>query len=174
MNNPIKSDDPNAVEKISEKIALLERRQARCKAINAAHKKFLKDPASLDTAELSDNDKLIVRNYVPAYSWEPHPIAPYSLTSLSAEIRRLKARVPAVQHQQAMKECGAYDIGDVTYVEDDGRVQLSFPGKPSDVIRSDLKSHGFKWSPTRTAWVRALTESARYHGKRIAERAKES
>ena len=45
-------------------------------------------------------------------------------------------------------------IGEVTIQEQDNRVQILFPGKPSDEIRARLKSNGFRWSPTAGAWQR--------------------
>ena len=51
-----------------------------------------------------------------------------------------------------------------TYREDveENRVMFEFPGKPEDTVRTLLKQHSFKWSPTRGAWVRQLTNAARY------------
>jgi len=45
------------------------------------------------------------------------------------------------------------------------RLELRFPGKPSDAVRADLKSRGFRWSPNAGAWQRQLTDNA----KRAAE-----
>src|SRR3546814_1380025 len=58
-------------------------------------------------------------------------------------------------------------FGDIEYREQDGRVWLVFPGKPADDVRGKLRSRGFKWSPTRGAWVRQLSEAARYYGRQI-------
>jgi hypothetical protein len=164
----ISKEDPEALDKIGERVAELEARQARMKAVNAAHKRYLKNPATLDTAALSDADKELVRHYVPNYSWEPHPYAPYTFSNLNANIRRYKQRAPEVQAAQEAPE-QRESFGTVDYAEEECRVQLTFPGKPSDAVRADLRGSGFKWSPTRGAWVRMLSEAARYHGKRIAK-----
>lgn len=57
----------------------------------------------------------------------------------------------------------------VEYREAEGRVQLVFPGKPADDVRAMLRRNAFKWSPTRGAWVRALTGNAQYAGRKLAE-----
>lgn len=33
-----------------------------------------------------------------------------------------------------------------------------------------LKGYGFRWSPTRKAWVRMLNDSGRYAAMRVRER----
>lgn len=165
----IASEDPEAVTKLREKLAKLEAEQAQMKAINAAHKKFLKDPESLDKTAFSETTKALIRSYVPRYSWEPHPIAPYQLTNNGAEIRRVKARIEELG-RKAEQPRAEYEIGDVRIVEDpeDNRVRLYFEGKPADAVRAQLKSYGFRWSPTVGAWQQHLSPLAIYRAKEIA------
>jgi len=40
------------------------------------------------------------------------------------------------------------------------RIQFIFDEIPSEETRKMLKSHGFKWSPTETAWQRQRTLNA--------------
>jgi hypothetical protein len=131
------------------------------KAINAAHKAFMKTPESLDRSTLSEADKTKVRNYKPAYSWEPHPYPPYSMTNNNANIRRIKARIETLgqvsssaDQDDREHDCGAYRVVECFA---DNRVRVFFPGKPSDAVRSVLKRNGFRWSPDAGAWQRMLS-----------------
>ena len=56
-----------------------------------------------------------------------------------------------------------------TFKQEDGRYQFVFDGKPADEVRTILKSNGFKWSPSRGAWVRQATANARYSVKRVMQ-----
>lgn len=151
---PIMASDSDAVSRLSAELATLEAMQTRMKAVNAAHKAWQRDPASLDASGLSDADKARVVNYKPAYSWEPHPYAPFQMTNNSANIRRVKARIESISRAQAMpvKE---FSAGNGVRVEDDppaNRVRLFFPGKPDATVRDNLKRNGYRWSPTIGAW----------------------
>ena len=42
------------------------------------------------------------------------------------------------------------------------RLQIFFPGKPDSATIQNLKSRGFKWSPSNGCWQRQLTDNARY------------
>lgn len=150
---PIMAGDSDAVSRLKEELAKLESMQARMKSINTAHKKFQKDPAILDVLDLSDSDREMIRNYKPAYSWEPHPFAPYQLTNNNANIRRVKDRIE--QLSKAKETSDTVIEGDGVRLEDspaDNRIRLFFPGKPSDEVRTTLKKSGFRWSPTIGAW----------------------
>lgn len=180
-NGGISSDDPDATVKLREELANLEAMQARMKSVNAAHKKYMNDPASLDNAKLSDADKTRIRNYKPEYSWEPHPFPPYSMSNNNANIRRIKARIEeltskAAQFDQDYRE---HDIGIYRVVEafSENRVRVLFDGKPSEQVRAVLKASGFRWSPYNNAWQRMhnkgtvylLTHEDGYIRKQIAQ-----
>lgn len=159
----ISSDDPDAIDKLTAKLASMEALQARMKAINAAHRAFLKNPASLEKSNLSEEDRAKVRLYVPAYSWEPHPFPPYALQNNNANTKRVKARIAELERtsDQITTET---ERGGIKVVEnaDINRIQLIFDGKPPDETRQLLKRHGFRWSPRETAWQRHLNASGRY------------
>lgn len=150
---PIMAGDSDACGRLAEKIAKAEGEQEQMKAINAAHKRYLKDPASLDAEPFSDGVKEKIRSYVPRYSWEPHPFAPFELTNLSANIRRMKERLAAISRNQALPTTSTEGNG--IRLEDcpaDNRVRLFFPGKPEADVRQKLKASGFRWSPTLGCW----------------------
>lgn len=44
--------------------------------------------------------------------------------------------------------------GKVEYDAEEIRYNIFFDEKPDDIMRTKLKSHGFKWSPRRGAWTR--------------------
>jgi hypothetical protein len=54
-------------------------------------------------------------------------------------------------------------VGEVEIIEDPGedRVQIFFPGKPSEACRAELRGSGWKWSPRNGCWQRKATLNAR-------------
>lgn len=153
-NDAISQDDPQALDLIAAKIERLKDAQALYKKVNAAHAKFLKDPATLDKSDLSDQLKNEIRNYVPEFSWLKHPVAPYRLTNLGAEIRRLEKRQAQLKQKendvtQEFEVCGFRVVDNV----EDNRLQIFFGFKPEAPVREDLKRHGFRFSPSAgDAW----------------------
>lgn len=152
----ISSDDPDAVAKLREQLEAHQAAQRRMKAVNAAHKRYLTNQASLDKSDLSDADKELVRRYVPAYSFEPHPYPPYAIHNNSANIRRIANRIEhltasADREQLPNVQCAGFIVGDN---KDANRIQVLFPGKPSEAVRSILKRNGFKWNRQDCCWQR--------------------
>lgn len=94
---PISSDDPQAPEKLQARIDSAQMFQDDMKAINKAHRLWVKKPEGKTTlkamAELSDKQQQFVKDYRPKFSWEPHPFPPYMLQNNNANISRMQKRL---------------------------------------------------------------------------------
>ena len=157
----IRSDDPDAVEKLRERIHELLDKQDEMKKINAYYRKHktCKGYPDLSDEDAAEMDKRVEK----AYSWEKAgPFKPFELTNNNANIKRLKARLLDLEQQQ---EQGAnpditFDGGTIVDNEEMGRVQIFFDNKPEEDVRTDLKKRGFKWAPSVKAWQRMRTPEA--------------
>lgn len=131
----IKSSDADAVEKLTAQVEKLKAEHAAMKEYNAKARKDGTEP-------------------LPWYAM------PYKLK----EIKRLNDRITSIQRTavkvdktEAQEQPEGFEI---IYNTEAGRIQLIFPGKPSDQVRSILKHHAYNWSPRFGAWQRQLTENA--------------
>lgn len=94
---------------------------------------------------------------------------PYQLSNNNAEIRRLVDRIEQIEqlHQAApIEQAGhGWQMG-----EDDGRIVLAFDlRQPAEVV-AVVKSAGFVYARSRTAWVRKVTANAVRAAERLAVR----
>lgn len=155
---PIMADDDNAVERIQQKIDALKKSHETMKKVNAILRKMPVDQAAL--IQLLGSEE--AANNVQKPDFTGHAgYAPFKLTNILAEIKRLEQRKKILTHT---KESGSkeHGINGVRVVENTEamRLQLFFPAKPTPEIITLLKSHGFKWAPTVSAWQRQLTGNA--------------
>jgi hypothetical protein len=140
----IRSDDPNAVEKVKEKVEKLMEEQAEMKRRNAHYRKHktMKGYPGLDddAAERWDSD--IKKGY--SFHQAPHPS--YQLTNNNANIKRLKERLQKLQDQQVQGATAniPFEGGRIVDNEEEGRVQILYDEKPDEETRSKLKGRGFK------------------------------
>ncbi|MCC5468020.1 DUF3560 domain-containing protein [Pelosinus baikalensis] len=162
----ISSDDPSAIQKLKEQLQAAERNQEIMKAANKAIKKG--DDAAL--RKLGFTDSQIVELKKPDYMGRVG-YAPFSLTNNNANIRRLKKRIEELENKAKMQPKEIEHEG-FTYCEEDNRCQFIFSDKPDDETRALLKSHAFKWSPSRGAWVRMLNGNGRYAADRVISKLK--
>lgn len=81
--------------------------------------------------------------------------ADYQLRNNLANIKRLESQIAEIDRLQ-QKEISDFDFegGTVKYDPEEIRFNIFFDDKPSEEIRTKLKSRGFKWSPSRGAWTR--------------------
>ena len=92
----------------------------------------------------------------------------YALQNNNASIRRIKERIADLQ-AAAENILEEVETDLYTFKQEDGRYQFVFDGKPADDVRMILKSYGFKWSPSRSAWVRQVTTNAKHSVKRVMQ-----
>ena len=147
LEGVIFSDDHDAAEKLAERLAKQEARRDRMKAVNAAHRAFLKNPAALEGpkfAHLTEAERVMVRTYKPEYSWEPHPFPPCRLTNLGAEIRRTKKRMAEVD-TLAKRAKATAEAGGVLIEGTGEYVRVTFEEKPEREILAALRAAGFRW-----------------------------
>lgn len=161
----ISSDDPDAVKKLREQLAGLVSNQERMKAANKVVK-----------SKKSDQDKiaaLVVQGFTqesaaellrPDYAGRVGFPA-YALSNNNANMRRIEQRIKDLE-AKAQLESKSIEGNGYTYREDtdENRVMFCFPGKPAEDVRQVLKNHGFRWSPSRSAWVRQLTGNGVFAG----------
>jgi hypothetical protein len=151
---PIMSGDDNALERLQKELDQCQKLQAAMKAGN----KIIRNKKLNDDQKVSELCKLGLRESTARESLKPDfcgriGFADYQLSNNSANIRRIKQRIETIS---TAKETPDSTIeGQNATLDDcpaDNRVRLTFPGKPSEEIRTALKKAGFRWSPTLGVW----------------------
>ena len=165
-NNAISSDDPKAIEKLTEKLHKCETEQEFMKKVNAYYKK---NGTCVGCEGVSDElAAKLDENIKQAYSWDKQPFPSYRLTNNNAEIRRLKKRIESLTATQNTEFVGwRFNGGEAVINEDKNRLQLLFDEKPSKEQRDTLKANGFRWAPSDASWQRQLNPNAFYAANRI-------
>ena len=158
-NRVISSDDPNAIQKLQDKLEMCEKSQKYMKEVNAYYRKngTCEGFPGMEAARAARLDESVRQ----AYSWDKQPFPSYALTNNSAEIRRLKQRIEKLTVNQEVGFVGwTFDGGEVVANSEENRLQILFDEKPDEQKRSALKGNGFKWSPSQGAWQRQLNQNA--------------
>lgn len=91
----------------------------------------------------------------------------------------LKSLTPKAQAAKVAEESNDSEAADTVTIngesakvvrnKEDMRLQLMFDGKPDEKTREILKSNGFRWAPSNTAWQRLLNKNAEWALKRIVK-----
>jgi ATP-dependent Lon protease len=178
-NTAISSDDPDALEKLKAKLDGMEESQEYMKRINGCIRKLvklgitteekIKKLVESETISIPTAASLLTPDFCGRLGY-----ADYRLQNNNANMRRVRERIAEIESQhKAIAEHG--EAVDTEY-EDLGlkvvmnlaanRIQFVFDGKPSEQIRSELKSNGFRWSPREGAWQRQLNNGS----KSVADR----
>jgi len=162
-NHAISSDDPEAITKLKEKITKAEESGASMRAFNKCLRK--KDNAGM--LALGFSQVLIYELSKPDFCGRVG-FADYQMSNNSANIRRMKDRLTGIEKRRDMTT-NEITVGGIRIVDnvEMNRLQLFFPGKPSDEIRQALKSSGFRWSPSEGAWQRHRSNWAIHEAKDI-------
>ena len=169
----ISSNDPDAAQKITVKLERLKKLQEHMKVVNKAVrlKNIEKGNAQLKELGLSDEQIQEVRKP----DWLGRVGYPsFELSNNNAEIHRLEDRLKSLERSQKREENATeIESANFSYKIEDGRHQFIFDGKPAEGVRNILKGQAFKWSPSRTAWVRQNTDNGTRAARQVIKELKE-
>lgn len=137
----ISSDDPEAISKLDDK--LLKAEEAHAAMVEA--------------------------NKEAKANGQPKPYLMWQLSNSRGRITNIKNRIEGLQHWATVQARQPVAGEGWRFVEDitENRFMFVFDGIPSEDTRALLKSRGFKWSPTRKAWVRMRTGNGRFAADHI-------
>lgn len=165
----IKSSDEQAIEKLEEKLEGLKDMQERMKAANKAIR--LKDAkkGNEQLKILGYSDQEIKELREPDFCGRVgYP--DYALQNNNANIHRIEGRIKKLQ---TLKERGTLETENQFFkvVENTEimRLQIFFSEKPELKAREILKSNGFRWAPSQSAWQRQLTNNAKYALEKVTK-----
>jgi len=136
----VSANDPDAVTKLKNRIKGFEEEKAGMKA---------KLKTAPDGSNFTDGTKANLRMYMSA---------------LTVNIRSTKKRLENLEstydipetHEESQSDSGVSYKVDQT----DNRVRIYFDGKPSEEIRTRLKSRAWRWSPYNKAWQKQISNDA--------------
>jgi len=141
-NSAIYSDNPQAVDLLTEKIAKMEAHQELMKATNKAIKK--NDRAAL--LKLGHAESLVNRWLDPApMEWPGKGYAAFELTNNNANIRTAKKRAALVEKKQSIPDKDEEINGvKIEWRASENRIRIDFGQRvPLDTYKT-LKSHGYR------------------------------
>lgn len=156
-NDAVSSDDPNAVERLREKLAAVEVERDRWKAITRAAKRGAEALRALD---LTRQEWTSVQHSVCGTG--------YMVTNASANARRIQKRIAELTARAERPAPSAETIGDVVIDEQENRVRLRYQSKPDQATRERLKARGFRFCPSDGVWQRMASNGAWHAAREIA------
>ncbi|WP_292328548.1 hypothetical protein [Mesorhizobium sp.] len=174
-DEPIRSGDPSALQRIMTKIEDLALSIDKMKAANTIIRRMEKggaDDAAMIAAIVAQTGlsaDVAARGVVLAdWQWKRG----FDTSGNRAEIRRLHSRLKSLARMQERgneSQTVKTGIGAVEIIENVGmaRIQLIFPAKPDEATRRALKANGFRWLPSQGAWQRHINEAGRWAAERV-------
>ena len=161
-NNMISSSDPQALEKLNEKLDACQKRQTFMKDVNNYYRK---NGTCKGAPDMSDKlaETIDRRISTTNLSWETVPFPSYDLSNNNAEIKRLQKRIAEITRNRDVGFVGwKFEGGEAIINNDLNRLQLIFDEHPTNE-QCDILSHkGFHWSHREGAWQRQLNDNAIY------------
>lgn len=133
-NRAISSDDPDAVQKLQEKLTALEKLQAKMKTTNAYYRKH---QTCRGCEGITDEEAARLDQRVKdGYSWETAPYPAYALSNNNQEIHRIKKRLETLtQNREVGFQGWEFDGGKVVANDDKNRLQIFFDEIPPAEVR---------------------------------------
>ncbi|MCD7969132.1 MAG: DUF3560 domain-containing protein [Alistipes sp.] len=170
-NKAIYNDDPDAVNKLKEKLANLETLQEHMKAANKIFKnRKLSREEKIEKVAALKISRPEAESMLEGDSCGSIGYASFELANNNANIQTTRKRLEEVM-SLGQREYKEYQINGYKVCEDpkDDRFRIFFGFKPDEEIRKQLKSSGYRWSPSNQAWQASLKPLYIDMGKAILE-----
>jgi Domain of unknown function (DUF3560) len=165
----ISPDDPEAIDKLKAKVARFEAVQEKMKQANRA----IRAKNEEDLKTLGFDEAQIAKLKTPDFAGRIG-FPDYALTNNGANIRRIKQRIEQLEKAGQVE---AKEIQGEGYrleqSPEENRIMFVFDAKPAEAVRQLLKSNGFRWSPTRGAWVRFLNGAGKAAANYVIQKLQE-
>ena len=148
LENSIFDDDPDAIERIQQKIAGLEKAHSIMLAVNkVCRNKKLDDASKIsELINLGLTESAAKEAIHPSESWHSVGFDSYVLSNNSANIRRYKERLVSLQKRQERKAAAENSKNGVLIQKTAYGYTVTFAEKPEYRIIAALKSAGYYWS----------------------------
>lgn len=166
-NTAISSDNPDALQLLKEKLEKLQAYQETMKAVNKIIKGKGTPAEKVELIKAYMPEKYAVQIITPD-QWNRVGFPSYKLTNNNGNMARIKDRIKQLERVEQMADVDETH-GEVRIFasKDTNRVQIFFPGKPSEEVRTQLKNNGFRWAHTEGAWQRNLSNWAMQQARSI-------
>ena len=166
-NGGISSLDSDAIQKLEDKLQKHKEAHEIIRNINKAVRKNDTEKLKLLREEQLKCGIFMEYDIIPE-DGKAREFGLYVTVNNNSKIKRIQERIDELK---MLQECDdtKEDHDNFTYQIDknEKRILITFEGKPDENIRTILKSKAFKWSKTRTAWTRILTQNAILAGKQV-------
>ena len=164
-NRAISSQDPEALDKLREKLAGMEKLQETMKAANRAIRKG--DDDALSALGISDARIALLKK--PDFCGRTG-FPSYALQNNNGNMRRVRQRIEQLEAEAVRTPEEDAEINGVRIAENTERMglELYFPGKPCEANRAKLKMHGWKWARRSGCWYRKRSDFARQIAEEVA------
>lgn len=148
----------------------MERYKAQLESLRKNHELMKEGNKRIKEAHKKGLD--ITEYLATTFDIKPHMIEwtmkfGFGLQNNLANIKRVEGRIKELE-RRATQPSTEKEVNGVKIVDnvEENRVQVIFPGKPAEEIRTFLKRNGFRWAPSNNAWQG-------YRNRRSQEAAKE-
>lgn len=171
-NRAISSDDPEAVQRLKEKIEGLESNQNLMKEANRIIKSSPRNERTDKKIENLESLGLKCEQAEMLFKADfcgRIGFSSYALQNNNANSRRCKQRLEYLQNIEKM-ENSELEYNNIKIVQDveDNRTKIYFPDKSTAMLyRDKLKRSGFRWSRYNGTWQRHLSNQALWAAKEI-------
>lgn len=163
MANPIHIGDPDAVERLQEKIEKLEKLQERMKAANKICRSGMHHDIKVqELRALGIHENNIDALLNPRYSYQKPGYESWQLSNNNAEIKRAytQLRKAEAATKRASSESTNEEDVRIEWAAEDSRVRLYFPEtRVSNDMYKTLRRNGFVYARTIGAFSRMWTNN---------------